>query len=317
MCQAEGAQLANGSRVGPTILRPADTLRAAECTDVGETDNLMGSRAELDIRDASTRTPLSQAIRAKTAYIASLVLAAGVALIGASLPLSGMPETLLLALGSTLVTSSVFSVVVEAMLRLDLLREFQDEVSELRSDLHRLLQKSSKGIGGVNFLESRRLVDFGEFLRQSKGIIRIAGLSANDILSAPNVDLLFQAVAQGRVNSVRVRLLDQASAAGTARASHPAYRGARSAQAKAAAVIAELEDLSERLRRNGLADALEWRLIADPITVSLVADDTTMIVTPVIRTKTGGISPTFMFARDQGAASFYETYLDHFDSLGE
>lgn len=256
---------------------------------------------------------LSRAVRLKTAYIASVVFFVGVALIGISFVFRNTLQALILALGGTLVTSSVFSIITEATLRLDILDEFLTELDALRIEVRGLLP--GERVNGVQLLANRRDFNFTEFMKEARGVVRASGFSANDLLAVSNLDHIYQAIIDGRIKCLRVILLDPYSAAAAARAKQPAYRHERALRDKTEAITAELGELSARLSNAGYPACIKLHYAKEAVTVSLAADDYTAIVTPIVRTKTGGTSPTYIFNRQFEGKAFYDVYREHFESL--
>jgi hypothetical protein len=255
----------------------------------------------------------TRSVTTKTFYLATVILAIGIALIGIALSVHGLAQVLLLALGSTLATSSVYSVISEAMLRLDTLELIKGEFDNLRVQVGLLATQG--GNDGSRQIKNRREIDFAEFVSAAKKWLKVIAFSANDLLSAPNCDRIYEALNTGRLDSVQVLLLDPNSSAARTRSSAPAYHSLTSLRDKTRAVVNELEELRTRLSRIGRGDAISWWFVSEPITVSLVADQNTAIVTPIVRTHTGGTSPTFIFDRRSRGEEFYEVYLEYFESL--
>lgn len=253
-------------------------------------------------------------VQAKTFYLSLIIVVVGVALLAASVPTKGLVATLLAALGITLVTSSVFSLIGETMVRTDVVEFVHGEIEALRREI----RYSAPARGSDSTLQlhvSRRNVDWTEFLRVATGTLRVSGISSNDILAATNMDRLFDSLVDRRLERVEVLLLDPASETGASRGAQPAYHRAGTMGDKLLSVIAELEDLDYRLREAGLPDRVHTALVSEPITVSLVGDDHRLFVTPIVRTLTGGASPTFVFTSSGAGAGYFEVYLSHFISL--
>lgn len=257
---------------------------------------------------------LTSAVQAKTAYLAMLAAFAGIAATGVGVAVDGTAQLLLLALGSTLLTSSVFSCVSESMLRLDTVDAVGDRLDELEV---RILETVSGGTGHevVELVSNRREVDFAEFARTAAGDLKIVGFSANDILSAPNSDRLGTSLKAGRIRSIAVVLLDPNSDTARMRSSQPAYRYAEAMGEKTRSVVSELRELRSIAAELPGTPSVKLHFTREPVTLSVVADDERVVVTPVVRTKTGGTSPTFIFKRNSPDPIWYASYVEHLDSL--
>lgn len=262
-----------------------------------------------------TWSDFTAVVQVKTFYISLVIIVVGVALLAFSVATEGLVATLLVALGVTLVTSSVFSLIGETMVRTDVVEFVHGEIDALRREIrHSAPARGSDPT--VQLHVSRRNVDWTEFLTTATGTLRVSGLSSNDILAATSMDRLFDAVVDRRLARVEVLLLDPESATGAVRAAQPAYRRAATLGDKLRSVIAELDDLDSRLSEAGLPDRVRSALVGEPVTVSMVADDHRVFVTPIVRTLTGGASPTFVFTSSGAGQAYYEVYLSHFASLG-
>jgi hypothetical protein len=262
-----------------------------------------------------TWTDFTTIVTARTFYLSLLILITGIAvLLAAVVVKSSTPRFLLLGLGSTLVTSSVFSLVSEAMVRVDTLEMVQTQFDKIREDMVSLSSQRG-GDRGVQVLGSRRMYDFREFVDGAKGHLRVVGFSANDLLSPTNVDRLHTAINLGHITRVEVLLLKPDCAAAVQRSESPSYSSKSSFGSKFQGALIELEDLAAKLTAKGDSGVLSYWLIEDPITISMVADDRIAIVTPVVWQLTGGTSPTFVVAADGASEVIYKTYVQHFDVL--
>lgn len=262
-----------------------------------------------------TWSDFTAVVQVKTFYLSLIIIVLGGALVAASIPTKGFVATLLVSLGITLVTSSVFSLVGETMVRTDVVELVHGEIDALRREVrHSAPSRASDPT--MQLYLSRRNVDWIEFLASATGTLRVSGLSSNDILAATNMDRIFDAVVDRRVERIEIVLLNPDSVTGAMRAEQPAYRRAATLGDKLRSVITELDDLDSRLTEAGLPERVHRALVAEPVTVSMVADDHRVFVTPIVRTLTGGTSPTFVFTSSGAGQAYYEIYLAHFISLG-
>jgi hypothetical protein len=222
-------------------------------------------------------------------------------------------RSLLVALGGTLLTSSIFSIISESMVRIDIIEFIDSQFVAFKGDIGKMASLGHQA-SGVEVLDSRREFDFKGFLMQARGVVRIVGFSANDILSVANIDRIEEAVRSGRVTSIEILLQSPSSDAAARRGVTSAYTSPTSFANKFRSVLSEIDDLNSRLSRVALA-TLNYRLLDEAVTISIVADDRLVLATPVICNKTGGSSPSLVVRSSGEHGEIYNVYMKHFAEL--
>ena len=244
-------------------------------------------------------------LRAKTAVIALITFLVGTCLI----LLGGFVftdewQTIISAIGVTLLTSSVLGVVTEAMLRLDTLEPVLEEVRSLA-------EKTLDAPRAADLVASRREINFAELLGAAQGELLVVGISSNDILAPGMSDLIKNQVAQSRLLRIRIALLDPESLAATARAKAKAYRNAQEAVAKIQASLIEAQSIGDSFSQDRAQSSFTLTLLSEQPSTSLVVTSEVALVTPVLRTLTGGRSPSILVGSGGASRDVYEVFRNH------
>ncbi|WP_139057806.1 hypothetical protein [Tsukamurella pseudospumae] len=245
-------------------------------------------------------------LRAKTVYIASLIFLAGwVFMLLGLLVGRGSGRDLLVALGATLLTSSVLSVISEAAMRLDTLEPLYEKLEGISA----AVDSCGASAGEGRIVASRREIDFAAFVRRSTTLF-IVGISSNDVLAVAVSDLIEDRMRSGDLTTVVVGLLNPDSEASRVRAGSSAYGGSGgSAISKIHASISVVRDLESVA--SGLDNVrFEFRQLQHVPSVSLVGNQDEIVITPVISTRTGGRSPSICILRRGDSGDTYSVYRE-------
>lgn len=251
---------------------------------------------------------LARAVQVKTVYLSLLIGMAGIAILAISASTNGLWQTVLLSLSITLITSSTFSTISEVMVRLDTLQAIDNRLTDLES---RLVGGGASASHGLELVSNRREIDFRRHADILVGDVYICGLSANDILSAEACDKLRAGLTTGRIRSISVVLQDPNSRAARVRSGNPAYGHANSMSGKVRSAIAEVRELSATALTTSTGAVVALYLSKEPISSSLIVDDERAVITPIVRVRTGGTSPTIVVDRLSIHGEWYEIYRSH------
>lgn len=264
---------------------------------------------------------IKRALGVKTIYLSLLLLVVGLAclIVGASPYFSSTPPTtapawatIVTGIGATLVTSAIFSFISETMVRLDTLEFFESQIQDLGARINAV------GViapSDVTHIHTRRQFDFANFIDHASGDARILGFSANDVLSPANMDHWKPVLLARQVQSLKVLVVDPESPSAADRSKAPCYPRPDSFRQKCEASFGEIADLIRALESAGAQGLVHFRKIRANVNISMVSDGKMVLITPILWTRTGGTSPSFVVTNADHSRLEYATYIADFDAL--
>ena len=214
-------------------------------------------------------------------------------------------------LGITFITSSTVSLIMEIFLRIDI-------VDFMTERMLRVMPENIKGNTGVSeFYKDRKRIDFKEYINNSKGFLKIIGVSSNDILASANMPIIKKKIIDNPEFKIQILLLSPWSYTAEIRSSAKTYRTHYEGIVKTQAVILDICNLLENLKTDGIEveQKIELRLYDDIPSLSLVIDERSAIVAPFMVVEQGGSSPYYIAKKLEIEDGIYDLYCDHFDTI--
>lgn len=258
---------------------------------------------------------VKQIIEFKTFYIVILLILVGVILLFVDYLLIDekiMFQGVLSALGITFITSSTVSIVMEVFLKFDIV----DFMSE---KLLSIVPEEIIGNAGVSeFYLDRKRINFKSVWDNSKGFLKIIGVSSNDILASANFPLIRKKLEEDKNFSIQILLLCPWSITAEIRAAAKIYKTKYEAIVKINSVIMDIQNFFEILKEDGVdLKRFELRVFDDIPSLSMIIDERVAIVTPFVVVEQGGSSPYFIVNNAETSDCLYRLYSEHFYFIWE
>ncbi len=215
------------------------------------------------------------------------------------------------SLGITFITSSTVSIIMEIFMRLDIVDFMSERMLEV-------MPEEIKGNTGVNaFYFDRKRIDFKEVIKSSDKIIKIIGVSSNDILAAANLPIIKRQLMEHPSLQIQILLLAPWSATAHIRSSAKIYKTKHEAITKTQAVITDIRDLITNLKDDLDISRIQLRVYDDIPSLSMVINCKEAIVAPFMVTEQGGSSPYYIARNVEVHNNVYHLYVEHFDTIWE
>lgn len=254
---------------------------------------------------------IKEIIEFKAFYFALVFAFTGVIFLLLGYIMNGVANDIFTALGITFLTSSTISIISEVFMKMDLI----DFMSQKMISVMPLELKNDVGI--KEFHSDRKNIDFKDFWKKANGMVKIIGVSSNDVLASANFPLIKQRLMEEPELSVQVLLLSPWSFTAATRATAKGYQTQYEGIVKTHAVIQDILEFNNSWMIQRKHDSrLELRLYDDIPSLSMVIGSDYAIVAPFMVIEIGGSSPYYIVEKNTyQRGNLYDTYVEHFDTI--